>query len=559
MERNRRESIYGWVLIAVLVASAIGLAAMQFRWIGELSLGERERMQRGLDSSLNAFTRDWAAGTRQAAEAISSALGSSNEEERALRWKKAAAEGRIFRRVVQVKGRGAERGAMMVLLELDLEHGTLQEIPRPAEWSNVLGQLEERIRLGENAPRGPIQLVEPDLLEAPLWSRGEGVSAEGGQPSSWLLLQLNLDLQRSEVLPELERRYINTQEPADYALRVAVKGGGGQDLYNSGWEVQDKFSKAADARVELNSGVIVERRGGRSHGRWELSVRHRSGSLEEFVERSRVRNLTLSAALLLVMLLMIAALWRFTRKAQQLADLQMEFVAGISHELKTPLTVIRTAAYNLSNGVVRVENQMQFQRYGAMILTQSDKLTGMVEQVLRFASVQAGRVIAKREAVQVESLVQEVLSNSQFLLAEADARVETQVDKELPSLYGDGLALQHALQNLISNAAKYGPRGGVIRFEASLAARMIRFRITDQGPGLRPGELDQIFVPFFRGKTALDEQIHGTGLGLSLVKNIAEAHGGNVSARNREGAGAEFLMEIPIAEGTGDEFQNPAG
>jgi signal transduction histidine kinase len=551
---NRREGVFAWLFVVVLVAATISLAAMQFRWIGQLSDGERERMRRGLESSLNAFARDWNWMAGDAAEALNPEEVAGGDPALLLRWKRLPPEGRIFRRVVKV----VPKDRVMFLMELDLERGISRETSRPPEWKNLLSQFEERIRLGEEAPRGPVRVVEPDLVEMPIWGEGSGPDRDGRQPEAWVIFQLDMDLLRGKVFPELEQRYVNTEGSADYVLRIAARGASGF-IYQTPDARVSNPGQAADARIDLDMGGRGGRRGGRGRGRWELTVQHRAGSVEDYVAQSRMRNLTVTAGLLVLMLVMIAALWRFTRKAQQLAELQMEFVAGISHELRTPLTVIRTAAYNLSNGVVRLDNQMQFQRYGSMILTQTDKLTGMVEQVLRFASVQAGRVIGKREWLPVEKLVKDAVASCQFLLDEADAHLETQIAEGLPPLLADPQALQHALQNLVSNAAKYGPRGGKILLQTDQHGTMLRFRVLDQGPGIAPGELEKIFVPFFRGKGAVEEQIHGTGLGLSLVKRIVEAHGGKASARNVEGAGAEFSIEIPVEEGANDEFTNSAG
>src|SRR5688572_29507969 len=110
------------------------------------------------------------------------------------------------------------------------------------------------------------------------------------------------------------------------------------------------------------------------------------------------------------MLAALFALVRFSRQAQKLAELQMNFVAGVSHELRTPLTVIRTAAFNLKGRVA--DNPAQVERYGNLIQEESEKLTSLVEQVLRFASTQSGRVIWKRQPVGIESLIDAGLRSS---------------------------------------------------------------------------------------------------------------------------------------------------
>lgn len=142
-------------------------------------------------------------------------------------------------------------------------------------------------------------------------------------------------------------------------------------------------------------------------------MRHRAGSLDVLVERARRRNLAVTAAILLLMLAAIAALVQFTRRAQKLAELQMEFVAGASHELRTPLSVIRTAAHNLGGRVISNVNQVQ--RYGHLIKHEAEKLTGIVEQVLLFSNAKAGRVIGAREIVSFDTSRSSRLADSHSL------------------------------------------------------------------------------------------------------------------------------------------------
>jgi len=121
----------------------------------------------------------------------------------------------------------------------------------------------------------------------------------------------------------------------------------------------------------------------------------------------------------------------------------MEFVAGVSHELRTPLTVIPTAAFNLRGKLSANPNQVE--RYGALIQKESDKLTAILEQVLRFAGVRTGRVIRGREPVSVESLIDDSLQSSKGILEETLCRVEKRIEPGLPLILGDSMALRHAL------------------------------------------------------------------------------------------------------------------
>jgi signal transduction histidine kinase len=143
---------------------------------------------------------------------------------------------------------------------------------------------------------------------------------------------------------------------------------------------------------------------------WLLRVRHHAGSLEAQVARVRARNLAVSGGLLVLVLGTALLLVRLSRRAQQLADLQMNFVAGVSHELRTPLAVIHTAAFNLRGKLARQPEQVE--KYGALIQRESGKLSALVDQVLRFAGASTGRVLRKREEVMVETLVERSLPDA---------------------------------------------------------------------------------------------------------------------------------------------------
>jgi signal transduction histidine kinase len=248
-----------------------------------------------------------------------------------------------------------------------------------------------------------------------------------------------------------------------------------------------------------------------------------------------------------------AALVRFTRRAQRLAELQMDFVAGVSHELRTPLTVIHTAAYNLRGKLANDPGQVE--KYGELIQRESGRLAEMVDEVLRFAGSATGRTTLEREPVYVEVLIEEALESSKATMEGAGCVVEKTIDPELPPVLGDPSALKRVFSNLLSNAAKHGGQGGGwIGIAASKAREngrdAIEVRVSDRGPGIPADEQRQVFDPFFRGRRAVREQIHGSGLGLNLVKRIVEAHGGTIRVRSEPGKLTEFTVHLTaLAEG----------
>ena len=127
--------------------------------------------------------------------------------------------------------------------------------------------------------------------------------------------------------------------------------------------------------------------------------------------------------------------------------------------------------------------------------------------------------------------------------------VEKKIEPGLPFVLADELAMKYALQNLVDNAVKYGAEGGnwIGVFASKAEGDAVEVRVADHGPGIPPDEQEHIFDPFFRGRRAVEDQVHGTGLGLNLVKNIVEAHGGTISVHSEPLKGTEFVLRIPAA------------
>jgi signal transduction histidine kinase len=225
----------------------------------------------------------------------------------------------------------------------------------------------------------------------------------------------------------------------------------------------------------------------------------------------------------------------------------MDFVATVSHELRTPLAVIRSAAQNLSAGVVHDASQAQ--RYGDLIDTEGRRLTEMVEEVLEFAGIAGGRREFAVAPTDLAALTREVVASCESLTRAASFDVEVTIaGAPLPPALVDETAYRRALTNLITNALKYGADGRWIGIHLAATDGVVRVTVSDRGRGIESEDLPHVFDDFYRGQYAKDRQIHGNGLGLSLVRRIAEAHGGKVSVTSSLGQGSQFTLALPIAQ-----------
>jgi signal transduction histidine kinase len=313
------------------------------------------------------------------------------------------------------------------------------------------------------------------------------------------------------------------------------------------------------------AGRVITRGGMLGEGRWVLMAKHRSGSLEAAVAAVRTRNLAVSSSVLLLLTLAVGLIVVSARRAQNLARQQMEFVAAVSHELRTPVSVIGAAAGNLADGVVG--DPQRVRKYGETIQGEARRLAETVERVLQLAGIAAGRAAAAQTPVSPSELVHESIAACRTEIERAGFNVEVSIADELPNVIGDATALKSALQNLISNAVKYGGNARWIRVSARRepgagSREQVLFAVEDRGLGIEAEDRKHIFEPFYRGREAVSQQIQGSGLGLNLVMRIAEAHGGRVSVTSEHAKGSTFILALPAAHdraGRGHESLDLAG
>ena len=243
--------------------------------------------------------------------------------------------------------------------------------------------------------------------------------------------------------------------------------------------------------------------------------------------------------------------WRAFWRQQRLAEMTSNFVSSVSHELRAPLASVRLMAESLDQG--RVTDGEKRKSYFRLIVQECRRLSSLVENVLDFSRIRQGHKQYEFEPVDLPALVRQTVSLMEPGAVERQVRLtlaEPSSGTEQLQPSWDGQAVQQALVNLIDNAVKHSPAGATVKVEYKAVVipvgSSIHIAVEDQGPGIPAEEQQSIFEPFFRRGSELRRETRGIGIGLSIVKHVAEAHGGRVIVESAVGQGSRFSLELPF-------------
>ena len=568
-----------WLLVIALLAAVLlaGLAVLQYYWTGELSDAANQRMRSNLEESSRLLANDIDGQlselqlTLLRAATSSSPRAARGEERSALLadslsrflqdWRQSADFPAILDRTRIVF---ADRRSTRGVFRLDEESGQLQAETDP----DVLEELDRLLRRpGSSAPT-----QRTDRLVMPIPARGRG-GPPG--PAGLIVATLSTTAIEEEMLPALiERHFGATAEGVAPVYLVTVTDTTSSPprlLYPlSGNRAEDGASASArPADIEFSAFRAVGRESrrrfgpGRSRGEraersqpalgqaggpWLVRITHRRGSLEAATSAARRRNLYHSSGALFLIGVAFALVLVSARRARALAAQQVDFVAGVSHELNTPLQAIRSAGENLRSGIVHRSDDVR--GYGELIEREERRLSRLVQQALQWAGI--GRSTARKATAEIDlrELLRTTVAESKWFLEENGVQLELEGLDDLPLLRGDRESLITVFMNLLHNATKYGrgADGAVrVRVDASSDAggRGVTVAVTDRGPGIPKAEQRQIFDPFVRGLTATESGRPGSGLGLSLARNTIEEHGGSITVDSEPGR-TTFRVVLPV-------------
>jgi signal transduction histidine kinase len=546
------------ILITVLAIILPLLAYLQYTWLGQISEQEYERMKNNLRTSAFHCSMDFSREMTSLIRPLGGELSGSDDiirktlQERILNWQKTSTNPALVSTEIKI-------------------------IPLPFS--------DQTIRISAN--RGRDLFIFKDFSAIAITIKNH--------PDQVAVISLDLAYISSSIIPKIIQTNFTQDTWKEYDIMIANDGRSFiyrsiiQDI-NNVFKKSDivvpflmfrpsQLSPSAPDRPDPNhfridaehrpepferrppefeqrerfspQGQIIppeERERIYEQGLFKMYLKHRENSLEEAVNNNRLRNIGISFGILILLGASIVFLLLSTNSARQLAQQQLEFVAGISHELRTPLSVLKSAGENLADGII--QGEVRSRQYGQLIKSEVARLSEMLEKTLAYAGIQSGNNIYEKKPFDISLVILEAIQNAKKIVSAEDVTVETVIDKHLPQVFGDAAAIRSALENLIVNGIKYSNEKKWIGIKVhpiqTFNTSSIEININDQGIGIAHNDLNNIFKPFYRGNNAKERQIQGNGLGLSITKHIIESHGGTISVKSSYNLGSVFTIRLPF-------------
>lgn len=609
-------------LIGALLALLVLLATLQYYWLGEVSVGARDRMQSLVDVGAVRFGEDFdleVARMYMTFQIDAQSVLARQWERYAQRydhWMQHAPYRKLVGDVYLVE---LYQGGRINLSLFNPTSRRFSSAKWPAALADIHSRFEQSVKttrvengvlvgntmvpIDDKIPAVVIPVSRMDLLSDPQDSQldvdldfGESVFRRKNCPRcvannrplvAYTVVTFDLSYLRQDFIPGLAAKYFASNGQLDYNLAIISRKEPDWLFYHSNSTSYETAPSGGDATVNLFSvrldefnrlllddsfdlsdlpamsdsrawRIAVSRSpisepasgtalAGSAGGRWQLILNHQTGSLDQAVSNLLLRNLLISFGILLLLAISMLIMIIATRRAQRLAQQKMEFVAAISHELRTPLAVICSAGENLADGVV--PDLQRARQYGSVIHNEGRRLAEMVDQALEFAGAQSGRKTVAPRPIEVRDLLDRAVAACRPQLRDSGFELDQRVDQDLPLVLADAAEISRALQNLIRNAIKYGGEQRWIGIQAlaqpDAHGGEVSITVRDSGLGIPRADLPHIFEPFYRAHEVVAAQIHGSGLGLSVVRQIIEAHGGRITVQSQPGKGSAFTLYLP--------------
>ncbi|HEX2715387.1 MAG TPA: HAMP domain-containing sensor histidine kinase [Candidatus Acidoferrales bacterium] len=276
-----------------------------------------------------------------------------------------------------------------------------------------------------------------------------------------------------------------------------------------------------------------------------LAIKYQGTTVADIGTRFLRYNYIVLAALSMVMIGGVWLTYRNVSREMTLSRLKSDFVANVSHELRTPLALIRLYAETLELG--RLTAKEKYHEYFRIIREESERLTALINNILDFSRIEAGRKEYEFQETNLAELVHSTLDSYRFQIQQNGFAFEENISSDIPPVIVDREAIARSLLNLVNNALKYSKEQKYIGVSLYRSNSSVNLEVRDRGIGISANEQEKIFEKFYRCGDPLVHNVKGSGLGLSLVRHIARAHGGDVLVESAPEKGSKFTIALPLA------------
>jgi signal transduction histidine kinase len=418
----------------------------------------------------------------------------------------------------------------------------------PAREALLLPELRDLVRERRAIVAFPAEIDgRPKYVQVQL--RFSGASRE--RFTSFLGFAVDIARFKTVPLPTLiEQRMALVQQPTGFpALRATLLDDTGATLLGENGAFVDErtFPVVFFDRELLEYAAPYEQK----RETLKLRIGYGSQSIEEIVNAATRPQLALMIVMALVMTGGVILIAGAAAREVRLAELKSNFVASVSHDLKTPLALIQLFAETLELGRVRTAERAQ--EYYRVINGEARKLTRLIENILDFSKMEAGLRPYRVAPCDVGELTRNVLDSMQSQFAQAQFQINTTIDAALPRVMVDCDAAEQALENILSNAMKYSGESRDIEVKVGKASGHVCVSVSDHGIGIARREQKRIFRKFYRVDSGLSGGPQGCGLGLAIVDHTMRGHGGFVNVESEPHRGSTFTLHFPIPAGASAE------
>jgi signal transduction histidine kinase len=312
--------------------------------------------------------------------------------------------------------------------------------------------------------------------------------------------------------------------------------------------ISDENQRVLYSNAAPQNRYALETRLDRPFSNWKAAVGLKNMDLDYLARQSFLHSAGATILVVLFLLAGLALILRATDREARLAQAKSNFVANVSHELKTPLALLSLFSEILELG--RVKSEEKKIEYYRIIREESRRLNKMIDNILDFSKIEAGRKTYEFVHSDMAEVIENVLSSYRYQIRNSGFDVQTKIQPDLPPVLIDRDAMAQAISNLVDNAMKYSGEVKQLSIKTETLGSDLSIEITDRGIGIPRAEQNKVFEKFYRVGNGLVHDVKGSGLGLSLVKHIIEAHHGTISVESDVGKGSRFTILLPLARNT---------